>query len=306
MIIKIAKNSGFCFGVKRAINLALEASSDYSEIVTLGPLIHNPQMVNKLAEHGIYNVDSIDKIRNCPVIIRSHGIEKNVKDRLEKLAIPIIDATCPFVSSTQDYAQMLSSEGYKIIIFGNRSHPEVIALKSYIDNDPIIVNNLEDLISEMESNTLNINKSNRNKIGIVCQTTQNIVNLKIMTEYLLPAVKELRVFNTICSATSVRQKSSLELAKDSDIIIVVGGRNSSNTKMLYNICSDIVTTYHIETSDELDFSWFENKSKIGITAGASTPDWIIEDVYNRLKYRLSCIKTRDYTSEYKEECNAKQ
>ncbi len=275
MKVKIAKNSGFCFGVKRAINMAMEAAKKNPKIVTFGPLIHNPQMVKKLETAGISSVNTISEIRDRPTIIRSHGIEKDILEEIQKTGIEIINATCPYVSKTHEYARHLNEEGYQIIIFGDKNHPEVIALKSYVKGDVIIVDNVNDLPDKKID-----------KIGIISQTTRNIETFQELIKALVPKCGELRIINTICSATSIRQKSTLKLAKESDLMIVIGGKNSSNTKMLAKISANFIETYHIELADEIDEKWLLNKENIGITAGASTPDWIIVEVYNKI---LKCV-----------------
>jgi 4-hydroxy-3-methylbut-2-enyl diphosphate reductase len=275
MSVKIAKNSGFCFGVKRAIKLALAASQKYNNAVTLGPIIHNPQMVNKLQKNGIEYVNNLEEIKNRPTIIRSHGVTREVLNELQKMDIDIIDATCPYVSKTQVYAKELHERGYQVIIMGDKNHPEVIALRSYVDGGTIIAATPDELPAKKFL-----------KAAIISQTTRNITDFQNMVSALVPRCGELLVVNTICNATNIRQISTLKLAKESDLMIVVGGKNSSNTKMLAKICDKFIETYHIETEAEIDTNWFENKQKIGITAGASTPDWIILGVYNKI---LKCL-----------------
>ena len=275
MSVRIARNSGFCFGVKRAIKVALKTSKNNHEIVTLGPIIHNPQMVAKLESQNIFKVDSIEQIKGRPTIIRSHGIKKEILEELEKNNIEIINATCPYVSKTQDYAKSLSEDGYDLIILGDRDHPEVKALRSYVDKEVMIVANADELIYKQFK-----------KVGIISQTTRRVEDLQELVKKLVPRCHEMRVINTICNATTIRQNSTLVLAKESDVMIVVGGKNSSNTKMLAKICESFVKTYHIETACEIDKGWFKDKQDIGLTAGASTPDWVIVEVYNEI---LECI-----------------
>ena len=275
MSVRIAKNSGFCFGVKRAIKIALKTSKNNHEIVTLGSIIHNPQMVAKLESENILKVDNIEQIKGRPTIIRSHGIKKEILEELEKNNIEIINATCPYVSKTQDYAKSLSEDGYELIILGDRDHPEVKALRSYVDKEVIIVANADELVDKQFK-----------KVGIISQTTRRVEDLQDLVKKLVPRCHEMRVINTICNATTIRQNSTLALARESDIMIVVGGKNSSNTKMLAKICESFVKTYHIETACEIDRKWFKDKQDIGLTAGASTPDWIIVEVYNEI---LECI-----------------
>jgi len=275
MRIRLAKNSGFCFGVKRAINMAEDASARYPETVTLGPIIHNPQMVQRLKDKGIIPIESIENIGNKPVIIRSHGITRELKEELQDLKLPIIDATCPYVASSQQYVTQLSKEDFPVVIVGNRDHPEVIALRSYVEGESYII-----------SSPAEIPPKRFIRLAVISQTTQSIENLQEIVTALIPCTKELRIINTICSATSVRQESSYQLARESDLMIVIGGKNSSNTRMLFKICQSIVETYLIETSEEFNCAWLEKKINIGLTAGASTPDWIIVEVYNKI---LKCL-----------------
>ena len=275
MSVRIAKNSGFCFGVKRAIKVALKTSKDNHEIVTLGPIIHNPQMVAKLEQENIIKVDKLEEIEGRPTIIRSHGVKKEILNKLEQNNIEIINATCPYVSKTQDYAKSLSEDGYELIIMGDRNHPEVKALRSYVDKEVTIVANASELADKQFK-----------KVGIISQTTRRVEDLQELVKKIVPQSHEVRVINTICNATTIRQNSTLALAKESDVMIVVGGKNSSNTKMLAKICESFVKTYHIEVAGEIDKKWLNDKQDIGLTAGASTPDWVIVEVYNKI---LECI-----------------
>lgn len=294
--IKLARNSGFCFGVKRAIKLAEETASSFKKAVTLGPIIHNPQMVENLKNKGVIVIEKIDEIKDEAVIIRSHGIPKETLELLKTKELPIIDATCPYVAKAHEYAKIADNENYDIVILGNNEHPEVIALKSYINRNVFF--------SESDFEAPN---KKLNKVAVICQTTQNIENLKSLTREILPLCTELRVFNTICNATNVRQQSSLELAKKCDLMIVIGGKNSSNTKMLAKLCSQYAKTMHIETADEIMEDWFTNTECIGLTAGASTPDWIIIEVYNKIKVIVgeACdlVQTVEAIPGYKEESN---
>jgi 4-hydroxy-3-methylbut-2-enyl diphosphate reductase len=275
MKIRLAKNSGFCFGVKRAIQMALDQAETHSDIVTLGPIIHNPQMVKKLEENNVTSVDSIDEIEGRLTIIRSHGVPVETLAELKKRNIPVIDATCPYVAKLQQHAKKLCDDGYHVIVLGDKNHPEVIAVNSYVSGDSITVDSAERYPKEFHA-----------KIGIVSQTTQTIEKLQELARVAVARCSEMRVMNTICKATSVRQDSTAKLAKASDLMIVIGGKNSSNTKKLASICEAVTKTYHIETAEELDLDILSSKSNIGITAGASTPDWIIINVYNKI---INCL-----------------
>jgi 4-hydroxy-3-methylbut-2-enyl diphosphate reductase len=295
--IRIARNSGCCFGVKRAIKLSEEAGSKYAKVHTLGPIIHNPQMVEFLSSKGVEEIDNLAQVTNNPVVIRSHGIPFDELQELKNKQVEIIDATCPYVAKAHDYAKIADKEKYTIVILGNEVHPEIVALKSYINGELYIVN--DDYSS--------IPKRKLNKIAVICQTTQNSKNLENLVTYLLDKTSELRIFNTICNATNVRQDASIELSKKSDIMIVIGGKNSSNTKMLATLCSENTKTYHIETANELNDNWFSKEDNIGLTAGASTPDWIIIDVYNKINKIVGMSETAILSIEdipgYKEEIN---
>ena len=273
MNVSIAKNSGFCFGVKRAIKMAIKAADDTGDIVTLGPIIHNPQMVQKLYEQGINSVERLEEVAGRTVIIRSHGIEKEKKKELYSQSEDVIDATCPYVSKTQQYGANLFEDGYQVIIFGDVDHPEVVALQSYVpNNESLVISSVKDLENE-----------HFKKVGIISQTTRELSEFQKVVCKLVEISGEVKVINTICNATSVRQGATAKLAKASDLMIVVGGKNSSNTKMLAKICGEHIKTFHIETSEEIREEWFDGiEDNLGITAGASTPDWIIVEVYNKI------------------------
>jgi len=252
--------------------MAENAAKKYNEIVTLGSIIHNPQMVQKLEKDGILKVNDLSEIEGRTTIIRSHGVGKEILDKLLEDNVEIVNTTCPYVSKTQEYTQLLGKEGYQVIILGDKNHPEVIALQSYSDGKTIVVKDAAELPKNKKYD----------KTGVISQTTRNIEDLQDLVKALLPRCKELRIMNTICSATTIRQEATLELAKNSDLMIVIGGRNSSNTKMLAKISAKFIKTYHIEVAEEIEKEWFNNVENIGITAGASTPDWIIVEVYNKI------------------------
>ncbi len=269
MKVKLANTHGFCFGVKKAIDCVLELKGNAN---TLGPLIHNPQFVEELEKKGIKSVDTIEEIDEKTAIIRTHGISDKLIEELKQLNLEIIDLTCPFVKTVQDHAKKLESDGYQVIIVGKKGHPEVEAIKDNLKNG-IILNKLE----EAES------LSQYERIGIVAQTTQKVEHFLKIGDELKKHAKEIKLINTICNATQERQEAALELAHVVDIMVVVGGKNSSNTKQLMTLCETLVETHHIETVDELDKVWFENKEIAGITAGASTPDSIIEEIKNKIE-----------------------
>jgi len=272
--ILLAKSAGFCFGVKRATNMAFDAAREHPKICSHGPIIHSPQMVEKLREQGVDVVSDIDEINDGAVIIRSHGISADELHRILAKDLNIIDATCPFVKKAQDIAGQLSRDGYAVVLAGEAEHPEVQGIISYAGNkDVFTVANLE------EAEKLPYLK----KIGIVAQTTQSYDNFARIVEACLSKCQELRVFNTICDATTVRQQEARSLAGQADLMLVIGGYNSANTSRLARICKKIQpVTYHIETAAEIRDEWFGQIDSVGITAGASTPQWIIDEVYERV------------------------
>ncbi len=275
MEILVAKSAGFCFGVKRAINMAQEcADKRKGEIHTLGPIIHNPQVVKELEHSHIIPKRGLEEIGGGTVIIRSHGITLQETEIIHDKGLEMIDATCPFVKKSQEIVALLSREGYSIIVVGEKEHPEVKGILSYGDGDIMIAASIDEL-KDMPM---------KKKIGIVAQTTQQIKNLKEIVSYCLEKTTELRVFNTICNATTIRQSESYELAKEVDCIVVVGGKNSANTNRLADMCREIQPcTYHVEVASELDPAWFDGASKVSVTAGASTPDWLIDEVVSFIK-----------------------
>ncbi len=272
MVIRLAKNSGFCFGVKRAIKIAHDQASERKEkLVTIGPIIHNPQVVARLEDIGVYSVEDVSQVNDTPAIIRSHGISKEAKQSLSNKGIDIIDATCPYVSKLQSMGEKLSKEGYYVVVLGNRQHPEVLALISYLSGKFLVVESPEE-----------IPQIKAPKVALISQTTQTYEVFVKIVKKLLDTTFELHIVNTICSATTIRQSSTRALAQASDLMLVIGGKMSSNTKMLAKISCSYAETYHIETAEELIEDWFTKKNRIGISAGASTPDDLIIDVYNKI------------------------
>jgi (E)-4-hydroxy-3-methyl-but-2-enyl pyrophosphate reductase len=266
-----AEYSGFCFGVKRAIQIALDASVPGKPVYTIGALIHSPQMVEELKAHGITIAEHPEELKNSIVVIRSHGIAKSIKEMLIEHGNQLIDATCPYVSKAQENVSQLCADGFPVVILGDKTHPEVIAMQSYCNQEIIIVNSPDELPERAWQ-----------QLGVISQTTKSLAVLQDLVSKLIPKVRELRVFNTICTATTLRQEAAVSLAKKSDLMIVIGGRNSSNTRMLATLCSGITETFHVETAEEISPSMLTGHHKIGLTAGASTPDYLIVNVYNRI------------------------
>jgi 4-hydroxy-3-methylbut-2-enyl diphosphate reductase len=272
-----AKHAGFCFGVRRAVEMAFELAEKNPDgnVVTLGPIIHNPQVVNKLKEAHVSPVDSIDdmdKDKIEMVLVRTHGIPEEDMQRLQDDGYEVIDATCPFVKKAQQYAQLLKKEGYKVVVLGDKEHPEVKGIMSYAGDEAVVVKDADEY------------PPLKGRVGIIVQTTKETETLKKILPIAIEHAKELKVYNTICSSTSLRQRETGEMADIVDLMLIVGGKNSANTTRLAKYCTQHgVTTYHIETSDELQPQWFEGVNRVGITAGASTPDWIINEIKQNIK-----------------------
>ena len=276
MEIVLAEGAGFCFGVKRALDLTAKTIREVNAakpIHTLGPLIHNPQVVAQLKAQGVEVMEQPDEQSSGVVIVRSHGVAPKVMEQLEELSYDVVDATCPFVHRAMRWAKQLKDEGYQVIIVGDRLHPEVQAILGYTDETAHVVS------TPQEIKKLPI----ASRVGIIAQTTQSVSNFKACVNELAGVVEDLKAFDTICTATEQRQTSAWELAAQVDVMVVIGGRNSANTKRLAELCKEQGTaTYHIETPEELQSQWFAGVKRAGVTAGASTPDWLIEGVLTRM------------------------
>lgn len=278
MKVKIAENAGFCFGVKRAMGMAWDEleNKNSNYVYSLGPLIHNKQAVDKYKEKGLMEEDSLDKISNDnKLIIRSHGVPENVYIKSKLKNMDIVDTTCPFVKKIHDIVKEFYNKGYKIIIVGNANHPEIVGINGWCNNEAIVINSEE----EVDNNFFNL----EDKYCVVSQTTANLENFDKIIEKLKTKIQDLTIKNTICFATKERQLSAKDLAGEVDCMIVIGGKHSSNTQKLVNICKDTVPTFSIETKEELEKNELEGFKVAGITAGASTPDWIINEVIEYLK-----------------------
>ena len=271
MQIELAKSLGFCFGVKRAIKIAEEAKDAH----TFGPLIHNNLENERLRND--FNVGLVENIEdledNTRVIIRTHGIEKDNLARLHEKDMEVVDATCPYVTKPQQIVEEMSKDGYDIVIFGDENHPEIKGVKSYATGNVYVAS----VSSDLDDKLL------KDKVAIIAQTTRREDEYEALVQYLMRRVRETRVFNTICNATFENQDAARELSNRSDIMLVIGGKNSSNTKQLYRICEqNCESSYLIESKDELEAFWFENKNLCGISAGASTPDWVIKEIIEKV------------------------
>ncbi len=271
MDILKAEHIGFCFGVQRAINMVYkELTRGTKRIYTIGPIIHNPQMVKILKEKGVIPVEDVSEIEEGTVIFRTHGIKKEEEAYIKQRGLRIIDTTCPFVKRVRKYAMYLKKNTYTVVIVGDSNHPEVKSVLSYLGNDGIVLQKPAPV--------------NAKKIGIVSQTTQDKDTFVRIIEGLLVGAEEMRIYNTICENTEIRQREAKSLARQVDIMLIIGGTNSANTKKLYNIVKHVQPlAYHIETEDEIKPQWFSDVHKVGITGGASTPDFIIDVIEKRIK-----------------------
>ncbi len=273
MEIILAKQAGFCFGVKRATQMAFEAAQKGGKTYTLGPIIHSPQVVQKLEEMGVKVLKDIDALATGTIIIRSHGVASAELEVAVRKELEIVDATCPFVKKAQEHVKSLSTAGYDVVVVGDADHPEVQGIVSYATGKVYVVGSGEEAAK----------LPRMGKIGVVAQTTQSFENLQSVVTECLTKGGEIRVFHTICDATAVRQEEAKQLAKEVDCMIVIGGYNSANTKRLAEVCTELQPkTYHIETAGQLDAAWFGGVARVGITAGASTPKWLIDEVMERI------------------------
>ena len=268
--IVVAEHAGACYGVERALKLARHAcEATDTPVHTLGPLIHNPLVVRDLETAGVELAETLDDARNGTLIIRTHGVVPEVIEEARSRGLEVLDATCPYVKKVHESAAKLVAEGYQLLVIGEAGHPEVEGILGHAGQSAQVMSEPEELDSiELAG-----------KVGVVVQTTQTAARLAEVTAALVGRVRELRIVNTICKATGERQRAAAELAAASDCMVVVGGKNSGNTRRLAEICSSICDrTHHIESEQELEATWFTDARTIGITAGASTPQAHIDRV----------------------------
>ncbi|MBN1503895.1 MAG: 4-hydroxy-3-methylbut-2-enyl diphosphate reductase [Candidatus Eisenbacteria bacterium] len=267
--VTVAGGSGWCFGVKRALRMA-ETALEHSRkpIYTLGELIHNPQVVRELETKGLRVARKVSDVAGGTLVLRCHGVSPSVVEEARKRGLRVVDATCPFVKKAQDISRFLSRQGYRVVILGDRGHPEVEAMSAGLPGVRVVRD-------EAEARRLKREK----KLGVVAQTTQTFDTFSRVVCVLAGKAQELRSYNTICETTSSRQREALKLAGEVDVMVVVGGRNSANTGRLYRICkSRVGRTHWVEDASELKGPWFKNAVRAGVTGGASTPDWLVKQV----------------------------
>lgn len=274
MKVILAENAGFCFGVKKAIDTTEKSLNDKKDVYSLGPLIHNDQVVEYLNKKGLSVVEGPEDICEKNLIIRSHGVPISVYKQAEKNNNKVIDCTCPFVRNLQKKVKDCYKNGANIIIVGDRNHPEIIGINGWCENEANIVNSIEDVkrLKPMDS------------ACVVVQTTMIEEKFERIVIELKKYIKDLTVYNTICSATRERQESAKKVSQSVEAMIVIGGKKSSNTKKLVEISKEnCKSVYHIEEAKEIDLDSFKNYKSVGITAGASTPDWIIRETIEKLE-----------------------
>jgi len=265
LTIVVARSAGYCYGVERALQITTEAPGKYpAPIATLGPLIHNPAVVEKLGRQGVKVVESVQEAAGGTVVVRTHGVAPQVIEEARQRGLTVVDATCPFVTVAQKKASALSLAGYVVLILGEHDHPEVAGLTACAGEGAVVVE---------DPDVLDTAALRDKRVGVVVQTTQSRERLGQLLRVLAPLARETLVYNTICEATEQRQEAAREVASEVDTVLVVGGRNSANTRRLAALCREIQPrTYHVERAGEIKSEWFAGAVMVGITAGASTPD----------------------------------
>jgi 4-hydroxy-3-methylbut-2-enyl diphosphate reductase len=275
--VEEARQRGSCFGVRRAIKIIDKAVKEYPEICTLGPIVHNRLVVTKLSETGVKVVNELDQAKDRVIAIASHGAPPQLLSQIQARKLQVIDTTCPIVRSAQKAAKKLADAGFRVIIFGEATHPEVKGLLGWAGNNAVATMNGAD-VANLELPP---------RLGIIAQTTQSqssfVEFCNDVIKAVFPGVLEIRIVNTLCQETQKRQQAAVELAARSDLMIVVGGHNSANTQRLAEVCEPLVETHLIETAAEIKKEWLIGKQHIGVTAGASTPDEAIEEVVLKLE-----------------------
>ncbi|MBN2098625.1 MAG: 4-hydroxy-3-methylbut-2-enyl diphosphate reductase [Dehalococcoidia bacterium] len=279
MQITKTEETGFCFGVKRALRTLEKAAHAYGAVETVGPVVHNQQVVDQFARLGVRVVADPDEIKGEVAVISSHGLPPQASEKLKSRRLTIVDTTCPNVRKAQLAAKRLAEEGFWLVVFGDPAHPEVKAILGWANQQGV---------ATLESSDIARLGKVPKRVGILSQTTRNESEftrfVNDLASVLLPQVQELSILNTLCDVTKRRQAAALELAKNVDLMIVVGGRNSANTRILAEICSSAgAETRHIETADEIQDAWLEHGRSVGVTSGTSIPDNVIDEVMLKLK-----------------------
>ncbi len=281
--IVLAQVTGFCFGVKRAVEMANAARRTRQDRMTvLGPIVHNPQVIARMDNDGIGTSNDLDSIREGTVVLSAHGVAPSIVAQAKSQGLNILDVTCPFVTKVHRTAKQLYDQGYQVLLVGDHGHTEVKGVVGTVEAEGgrvTVVASVEEVIALRNAKGLG------KKVGLVSQTTQRNVDFGGIVGEVARTATDVRAVNTICNATDELQDAAVNLARSVEMVIVVGGRKSANTQRLRQLCADQgVAAYHIETAVEIDPDWLEGIEVIGITAGASTPDWSIEEVARALNY----------------------
>ncbi|OGN96433.1 MAG: 4-hydroxy-3-methylbut-2-enyl diphosphate reductase [Chloroflexi bacterium RBG_13_51_36] len=278
MKIEKAEKLGLCFGVRRAIKLLKEAATKYGEIETLGPVAHNRLLVEDLANLGVKPISHLDQAQGRILAITTHGTSPAVLSEIKTRRIRVIDTTCPIVRKAQNAARELSEAGFDVIIFGDAEHSEVKGLLGWAADKGMAALDIKQIARTVKTSS---------RLGIISQTTQTQPAFMEFVREVMgqvgPEIEEIRLVNTLCQVTQSQQEAALALARKSQLMIVIGGSNSANTRHLVEICSALVETHSVETADEVKSSWLARKRQIGITAGASTPDEAVEELIDKLR-----------------------
>ena len=284
MEVKLAKTAGFCFGVKRAVDTVYkEAEKNSESIYTFGPIIHNEQVVADLEKNGVFVVNTIEELKalkpDTTVIVRSHGVGKNIYDLMEECGLNIVDATCPFVKKIHRIVERESKAGKRIIIIGNDKHPEVEGIKGWVCGNATVIETFDEAHG--------FTAKEDEQLCIVSQTTFNYNKFQDLVEIISEKGYDVESINTICNATEERQTEAKLIAGTVDSMIVIGGSHSSNTQKLFEICKkECENTYYIQTLEDLDVEGLKGSECVGITAGASTPNNIIEEVQKHVRIKF--------------------
>ncbi len=275
MKIVVAKHMGFCGGVRRAVEIAQNAAASAGGPVhTWGPLIHNPQVVQRLQEKGVRVADENDDLHGAAFVISAYGVERAVLDEARQRGMALVDATCPVVTRAHTLTEKLAAEGYPVIVVGDHGHPEMVTLKEMLGDQVTVVHTREEAAAVKVSG----------KLGVVSQTTQSEENFRQIVGDLALRVRELKVLNTLCPAITVRQEETDVMIPQIDALLVIGGHGSSNTTRLAEMGhARGLPTYHIETAAEISPAWFDGVETLGVVSGASTPMWIVEEIMLRLQ-----------------------
>lgn len=280
MEILLAHEMGFCFGVRRAVEMMEEATQQTGPMVSLGSVVHNPQVVERLKEQGLDVIATIDQVDARPVAITAHGVSESVVRELERTGASIVDTTCPIVTRSQQWAKRLTEEGFAVIVYGDPNHKEVKGVLGWAGGKAIAVPSI-DAIDELPDDL-------PGRVGVLSQTTETEGHfaefVRALLERRMDQISELRVINTLCNATTSQQAAAQELAHKVDLMLVIGGRESANTRHLAEVAREEgCQTYHVESADEIRPEWLAGRERVGVTAGASTPDNAVDAVVARLR-----------------------